>query len=260
MKIHPTAVISPEAQIAEDVEIGPFSVIVGKVSIGSGCKLENNVCIGSEHGIVEIGKNNLFSPCCIIGKPPQDITYSGQDTKLVIGDRNVFREFSTANIATTKQDRVTLIGNDNYFMTFTHIGHDCVIGNNIVIANDTDLGGHTVIGDHVKIGGKCGFNQFSRIGQHAFIAGASIVNKDILPFTKAGGHYAISRASNKIGLERAGVSAKNIEMIHKAIRIILMGKCTLREAVIRIQNECEPTEEIQFLLKFITESKRGIAK
>lgn len=260
MAIHPTAVISKEAEIHPDVEIGPFCTVNGKVRIDSGCRLESHVFIGSQYGIVEIGKNNHFWPCSIIGGAPQDVSYKDQPTKLVIGDRNVFREFSTANIATTKQDGITRIGNDNYIMAYVHIGHDCHLGNNIKIANDSHLAGHTIIEDNVTVGGLCGFNQFVRVGKFAFIAGASVINKDILPFTKAQGNYAICRATNKIGMERGGIKTEVVQDIHKAIRILILSGATQAEALVRIENECVDAPEIRYLLDFVRTSKRGIAK
>jgi UDP-N-acetylglucosamine acyltransferase len=261
MKIHPTSVIQGEIDMADGAEIGPYCLIQGKVKIAAGTLVEGHATIGSKYGYVEIGSNNHFSPGAVIGGPPQDITYRSELTRLKIGNNNKFREFTTVNLATSKGDKETTIGDNNYFMTYTHIGHDCKIGNNVVIANDTHLGGHTVIEDNAVIGGVCAFNQFSKVGKFAFIAGGAVVNKDILPFSRARayGTYALISATNKVGLLRNGFSKEDVSNIHKAIRIVVMGSETIDEALQRIQNECGRSEHIGYLLDFIKNSKRGLA-
>ncbi|MBX2993563.1 MAG: acyl-ACP--UDP-N-acetylglucosamine O-acyltransferase [Bdellovibrionaceae bacterium] len=260
MKVHPTSIIQGDVELADGVEIGPYCLIQGRVKIGKGTFVEGHVTLGSRHGIVEIGENNHLAPGSAIGGPPQDIGYKNEATTLRIGNNNVIREFSTINIATTKGTKVTSIGNNNYLMAYTHVGHDCEIHNNVVIANNTNLGGHTVIEDNVTIGGVCAFNQFSRIGKGSFIAGCSVVNKDILPFSKAQGNYAVCRATNKIGLARRGFSPEEVENVHRAIRIVLMGTDTIEEALARIEAKCQMSENIQYFVNFIRSSKRGIAK
>jgi len=259
MKIHPSSVVSSDAVLAEDVEIGPYCNIQGQVSIGQGTYVEGHVTIGSRFGVVEIGKNNHIAPGAVIGGPPQDISYKAEPTRLIIGDNNVIREFSTLNIATSKGDGATVIGNNCYFMAYSHVGHDCKIGNNVVVANNSHFGGHCVVEDNVVVGGVCAFNQFSKVGKNSFIAGSSIVNKDVLPFSRAQGNYAIVRATNKVGLLRKGFSKEEVSNIHKAIRIVIMGSATLEEAYARIDKECTPSENIEYLVNFIKTSKRGIA-
>ena len=260
MAIHPTTVIQGEVDIAEGAEIGPYCLIQGKVKIGKGTIVEGHVSLGSRYGILEIGENNHFLPGAAIGGPPQDIGYKNESTKLIIGNGNIFREFSTANLATTKGDGVTEIGNNGYFMAYTHVGHDCKIGNNVVIANDSHLGGHTTIEDGVVIGGVCAFNQFTKVGKNAFIGGGSVVNKDILPFTRAHGDHAVCRATNKIGLQRKGYSKEEVENVHRAIRILIMGTETIEEALARIAKECNESENIKYIVDFVKNSKRGIAR
>ncbi len=260
MAIHPSSILQGQVEIDDDVEIGPYCLIQGKVRIGRGTIVEGHVTLGSRHGIMEIGENNTFAPGAVIGGPPQDVTYKSEPTKLIIGSGNTFREFSTANIATTKGTRETVIGNNNYFMAYTHVGHDCQIGNHVVIANDTHIGGHTIIEDNVTIGGVCAFNQYTRVGKNSFIAGSAVVNKDILPFSKAQGNYAVCRATNKIGLQRKGFGVEEVENIHKAMRIILMGSDTIEESIARIKKECTSSPNLEYLIDFIRNSKRGIAK
>lgn len=258
-KIHPTSVLSNEVEIGPDVEIGPYCLIQGKVKIGRGTFIEGHATVGHRSGVVIIGENNHISPGAVIGGPPQDISYKGESTQLIIGNNNVFREFSTVNLATSKGDGKTEVGHNCYFMAYTHVGHDCKIGNHVVMANDTHLGGHCIIEDGVTIGGVCAFNQFTRVGKNAFVAGSSVVNKDILPFSRAQGNWALVKATNKVGLLRKGFTRTEVQNIHKAIRILVMGKGTVDEALARIQSECEQTENIQYFIHFVKSSKRGIA-
>ncbi|MFZ4403542.1 MAG: acyl-ACP--UDP-N-acetylglucosamine O-acyltransferase [Pseudobdellovibrionaceae bacterium] len=259
MKIHPSSVISSEVELAEDVEIGPYCLLQGKIKIGKGTFVEGHVTLGSRHGVLHIGENNHFAPGAVIGGPPQDISYKGEPTQLVIGNNNVFREFSTVNLATAKGDGKTVIGDNCYLMAYTHIGHDCKIGNHVIIANNSHLGGHCEIEEGVVVGGVCAFNQFVRVGKGAFIAGSSVVHKDILPFSKAQGNYASSRATNKVGLLRKGFSKDEVANIHKALRILIMGSGTVEEAMARISAECKASANIEYLTHFIRSSKRGIA-
>lgn len=259
MKIHPTSVLSPDVELAADVEIGPYCLIQGKVRIGKGTYIEGHATVGCRSGVIEIGEHNHICPGAVIGGPPQDISYKGEPTQLVIGNHNVFREFSTVNIATAKGLGKTIVGDHGYFMAYTHIGHDCHIGDHVIMANDTHLGGHCEIADHVVIGGVCAFNQFVKVGRNAFIAGSSAINKDILPFSRAQGNYAVARATNKVGLLRKGFSREDVQNIHKALRILIMGQDTLEVAVARIQGECTPSSSIDEILHFIKTSKRGLA-
>lgn len=260
MSIHPTSIVNGELELGEGAQIGPYCLIQGKVKIGPGTVVEGHVTIGSKNAIVEIGANNHFSPGAVIGGPPQDLTYKGEWTRLKIGDRNIFREFSTANLATAKGDGETTIGNDCYFMSYTHVGHDCKVGNHVVVANNSHIGGHVTIEDHVVIGGVCAFNQFTIVGKNSFVAGSSVVNKDILPFSRAGGDWAVCKATNKVGLSRKGFSAVEVRNIHRAMRIVLVGDGTIEESIARIQAECEMDEHINYFINFMRKSKRGIAR
>lgn len=260
MSVHPTTIVYGELEMEPGAVVGPYCLIQGKVKIGAGTQVEGHVSLGSKGGYVEIGKNNHIHPGAVIGGPPQDIGYKGEETSLIIGDNNTFREFSTMNLATTKGDKKTEIGSNCYFMSYTHVGHDCKIGNNVVVANDSHIGGHVHVDDNVVIGGMCAFNQFVRIGKGSFIAGGSIVIKDILPFSRAQGNHAVVRATNKIGLARKGVPREEIDNIHRAIRIFTMGSDTVEEALERISTECKMSENIEYMIRFIRESERGIAK
>ena len=262
MAVHSTAIISSQAEIAVDAEVGPFSIIKGKTSIGSGTKIESHTVIGNEHGITVIGKKNHILSGAMVGGIPQDLTYKGEPTRLEIGDGNTIREFVTINNGTQKGGGLTKIGNNGLFMAYVHIAHDCHIGNNVVIANTTNFAGHVIVEDNVRIGGVCSFNQFITIGRFAYIAGESAVNKDILPFTmvQGMGSYAVSRATNKIGIERAGFNKEEVANVHRAIRALIMGNRTIEEALDLISKECEPSPNIEHLVNFVRRSERGIAR
>lgn len=259
-QIHPTSVISKEAILADDVTIGPFCVIRGRVRLGSGCVLDSHVSIGSEHGIVEIGARNQFCAGAVVGGPPQDLSYRNEATKLIIGDDNVIREMVTINIGSPKQGwGTTRVGSHCLIMAYSHIAHDCDIRDHVVIANTTQLAGHVTFHDHVKVGGICAFNQFVKVGTHAYIAGDSAVNKDILPFTIAQGKYAVMRASNRIGMERAGYPKEEVEAINRAVRIITKGGGTVEESIARIRQECDASATLEQFLSFAQSSSRGLA-
>lgn len=261
MSIHPTSVIGPDVKMDEGVEIGPFCIIQGDVTIGAGTKLISNVVIGDQRTHVVIGKNNNFHSGAVVGGVPQDLTYKGEKTKLTIGDNNTIREFVTINTGTVKGHGETRVGSNCLLMAYVHIAHDCRIGNNVVIANSCQLAGHVTMEDHVKVGGSCLFNQFVVLGKHSYIAGDSDVNKDILPFCIAQGKYAVVRVANEIGMDRAGYDKNEIENLRRAIRILTKSKLVLEEAVVRIQKDCVPVSSVQYLLNFIKseERQRGLA-
>lgn len=257
MSIHPSSVISKEAEIGNNVTIGPFCVIKGRAKIGDGTVLESHVSLGNEHGIVELGKNNVLASGAAVGGPPQDLSYKGEPTRLIIGDRNTIREFATLNCGTKKGGEITRLGSDCLIMAYAHIAHDCQIGDHCVIANSTQLAGHVVFEDHVKVGGMCAFNQFVRVGKHAFIAGDSAANKDILPFTIAQGRYAVMRAPNSIGMERSGYTKQEVDAVKIAVRIITKGGGTIDEALARIQKECASAPAVEYFVDFIKASVAG---
>ena len=259
-RIHSSSVISSEAKIADDVVIGPFCIIRGQVTLGRGSVLESHVSLGSEYGIVQIGERNVFSAGAVVGGAPQDLSYKNEPTKLVIGNDNVFREMVTVNCGSPKAGwGTTRIGNHCLIMAYSHVAHDCTIGNHVAIANTTQLAGSVVFEDHAKVCGICAFNQFVKVGTHAYIAGDSAVNKDILPFTIAQGKYAVMRASNRIGMERGGYSKEDVEAINRAVRIFTKGGGTVDESIARIREECEVSPVLEQFLSFALNSSRGLA-
>lgn len=257
--IHPSALVSPEARIGKDVTIGPYCHVFDNVEIGDGCVLKDFVVVGSPTSEVILGKNNELHSFCVVGGVPQDMKYSGETTKLVIGDGNEIREYVTINIGTKTGGGETVVGNNNLIMAYCHVAHDSIIGNNVIIANQTQIAGHVTIEDRVHMGGMCGVNQFVRIGKMSFIAGGAMLNKDVLPFTIAQGDHATIRATNKIGLDRGGIPEETIKNINRAVRIITKSGATVEDCLKRIKDECGSSQEVDYLLNFVKNSSRGLA-
>jgi UDP-N-acetylglucosamine acyltransferase len=255
--IHPSSIVSPKAEIADGVSIGPFSIIGEKVTIGRNTSIGSHVVID---GNTVIGEKNKIYPYVSLGLPPQDIGYKNEDTRLIIGDENIIREFVTVNRATTKQDRVTKIGNKNYLMAYAHVAHDCALGNSIVMSNAATLGGHIEIGDKAIIGGLVAIHQFVRVGAYAFIGGKSATVKDIPPFMMASGDRAKLYGLNVRGLKREGFSQEKIEGLKRAYHIIWRDHNLLHEALEKVKVEIVPFEELELLLSFLTSSKRGVVR
>ena len=260
MAIHKTAIIEAGVELDGSVEVGPYCVIKGKTQVAAGTILESHVSIGSESGIVKIGKNNHFYQSAVIGGPPQDLKYNNEPTELIVGDNNQIREFVTMNIGTVGGGGVTKIGSHNLITAYVHLAHDCMLGDYNVIAGSTQLAGHVTLKDHVTVGGCCGLSQFITLGNYSYIGGFSSVNKDVLPYTIAEGNWAVSRATNKIGMERAGYSKEEIQKVHKAVRIILKGKLTTDESIEKIKAECGSSALLDEMIEFIQVSKKGIAR
>jgi len=253
--IHPSAVIHPSAQLADDVQVGPFSVIEENVSIDAGTIVGPHVVI---NGHTTIGKNNRFFQFSSIGEANQDKKYAGEPTQTSIGDNNIIRESCTIHRGTVQDDGVTKIGNDNLLMAYTHVAHDCKLGNNVTIANSSNLAGHVVIGDWAILGGFAGVHQFCHIGEHAFIGLRSTVTQDIAPYVL----YADSapRAVNAEGLRRRGFTGKEIGTIRKAYRLIYRSGMLLEQVMQELEELAESSPHVAAMIKFINESKRGLAR
>jgi UDP-N-acetylglucosamine acyltransferase len=257
MEIHQSAVISPDAELAPGVKIGPYSIIGDQVTIGRDTVIGPHVVI---EGQTKIGERNKIYQFVSIGSPPHDIGYEGESTRVVIGDDNIIREFATINRATTKQDWVTVVGNGNYMMAYAHVAHDCIVGDGVIMANLATLGGHVTLGDYANISGFSAVHQFVRIGAYAFIGGHSAVTMDLPPFMLASGDRAKIYGLNQKGLKRQGFSREAIDGLKKAYRIIWRTKGSFSEAVDRVSREIEPFLELDMLLDFLKDSKRGILR
>ena len=257
VKIHPAAIVHPTAELDSAVEIGPYAIVGKNVKIGRGTTVGPHVVI---HENTTIGRECRLFQFCSVGADPQDITYKGEPTETIIGDRNVIREFVTIHRGTTKDRGKTICGNDNYLMAYVHIAHDCVVGNNIIMANAATLGGHVVIEDHAVIGGIVGIHQYVRVGAYAFIGGFSKITKDIPPYVMAVGGRACLRGLNVVGLRRHGFSRKDIEQIRYAYRRLFNSSLPLREAVERLKEELPDSVHAKRFIEFIESSQRGVTK
>jgi UDP-N-acetylglucosamine acyltransferase len=256
--IHPTAIVDPKAEIGEGVEIGPYSVIGKDVVLGEGTKIGPHAFIGEN---TQIGKRCQIFQFASVGEAPQALAYKGEKTSLVLGDQNIVREFTTLNRGTVGGGGKTVIGSGNLFMAYSHVAHDCQIGNRIVLANGATLAGHIVIEDHAIIGGLSAIHQFCRIGAHAFVSGLTGVSQDVPPYMLASGSRAKLYGLNTVGLKRSNFSEAAIKALKKAYRIIFRSSLTLEKATSQLEeDEIAQLPEIQNLLRFIRESKRGISR
>jgi UDP-N-acetylglucosamine acyltransferase len=255
--IDPHALVSPKARLASDVTVGPFSVIGPEVQIGPGTVVGPHVVI---NGPTRIGADNRIFQFASIGDAPQDKKYKGEPTRLEIGDRNVFRESCTINRGTTHDKGVTTIGNDNLFMAYSHVAHDCTIGNNAIFANCAALGGHVEIGDWVALGGLTAVHQHTRIGAHAFLAGGAIVTRDVPPYVMVAGNPAAPHAVNSEGLKRRGFDEEQIRHIRDAYRILYRSDLRLTEALERLRPIAEVRLEIRTFVDFIGTSSRSLVR
>ncbi len=253
--IHPSAIISPKAELAEDIEIGPFVVIEDDVSIGRGTKIECGAIIKS---YTRIGCNNHIHPHAVIGNIPQDLKFHGEVSYIEIGDNNQIREFATINRGTEGGGGVTRIGNNNLLMTYTHVSHDCVLGNNIVMSNNATLAGHIQIQDGAIIGGLSALHQFVRVGKKAFVGGMSGFSQDLPPYMMAAGVRGYVQGPNLVGLRRMGLPTATISAIRKAFKLIWLSGIPRQEALEQLESEYADITEIQEIVTFIRESQRGI--
>lgn len=255
--IHPTAIVHPQAQLAADVEIGPYAIIGEHVKIGRGTKIGAHAVID---GWTEIGEENQIFHLTSVGGVPQDLKYRGETTWLRIGNRNIIREFATLQPGTVTGDGETTIGDNNLFMAYCHVAHDCHVGNRVIMANGATLAGHVVVEDFSILGGLCAVHQYTRVGESAMLAGGSMVGQDVPPYTIASGDRAELKGLNLVGLKRRGFSAENIAGIKKAYKLLVRSGLRLEEAVARIRAEIPLTPEINHFLEFVEKSKRGICR
>ncbi len=250
--IHKTAIINPEAKISDNVKIGPYSIIGPEVEIGENSILYSHVNID---GNTKIGKNNKIYPFSSIGTPPQDLKYKGEKNLLVIGDNNKFREFVNINPGTEQGGGITKIGNNNLFMVYSHVAHDCIISNNIVLANNVQVGGHVTIHNNAIVGGSCAIHQFSRIGEFAMIGGMTGVLSDVIPFGLSMGNRNNLMGINIVGLRRSRVSNDNIKKIQLAYKYIFKNS-SFRENIKSLSSELKKNNFVKKIIEFINSDKK----
>ena len=255
--IHPTAIVSPKANIEKGVQIGAYSIIGENVTIGKETVIGPHVVIDPH---VTIGPQCKIFQYAAIGATPQSLKFSGEETSVSIGEKCVIREFVTIHRGTQTGGGLTKIGPECFIMASAHIAHDCLIGNNVVMANCATLAGHITIGNFANIGGLVAIHQFVRIGNHAFVGGKSAVVKDIPPFMIAAGDRAKLHGLNMVGLKRMGFSQETLLSLKKAYRIIFRFGLTLNEALARVSAQIPSSPELVELLDFIKTSQRGITR
>ena len=256
-RIHPTAIISPGAELGRGVVVGPFSVVGAKVKIGDGCEIGGHVVMD---GRVTIGKKNLISAFASIGSRPQDLKYRGEDTELLIGDNNMFREYSNLSLGTDGGGGKTVIGNDNLFMVSTHVAHDCIVGNHVIAANCVALGGHVLVGDRAVLGGLSAVHQFCRVGQYAMIAGGAMVTQDVVPYGMVQGDRARINGLNVVGIRRLGLKNADLQDIKSMYHLVFDSSLTLEDARARILSDVGPSVHRQVWLDFLQKSDRGVCR
>jgi UDP-N-acetylglucosamine acyltransferase len=255
MKIHKTAIVHPGAQIGQDVEIGPHAIVGEGCVIGTGTKV-GAYCVLD--GWTEIGQRCQIYPGAIIGTAPQHLEDKGEGARLIIGNDNIIREYSTINRGTNKG--TTRIGNNNYLMAYSHVGHDCIVGSGIIMANGVSLGGHVTLEDYVNIGGHTPVHQFNRLGAYAIVGGGFRVNMDVVPYVSAAGYPLKIHGLNTVGLRRSNFSSEAISILKEAYRILFRSGLNVSQAIERIEREVARSKEIVHLLQFLKTSTRGICR
>ncbi len=258
MNVHPTAIIHPQAQLADSVTVGPYSLIGEHVELGEGTEIMSHVVID---GRTRMGKDNRVFPFATIGLAPQDLKYRGEPTAVEIGDTNTIRECVTIHRGTAEGSGVTRIGSHNLLMAYVHIAHDCKLGSHVIMANGASLAGHIEIQDHATVGPFCGIHQFSRIGAYSFLGAFSVVNQDIIPYSKTTAPRPLGvYGANKLGLDRRGLSAADIKDLEGAFRLLTRSKLNTTQALEAIEAKGFDSPHVKVLVDFIRSSERGVAK
>ncbi|MFZ2168195.1 MAG: acyl-ACP--UDP-N-acetylglucosamine O-acyltransferase [Methylococcaceae bacterium] len=255
--INPTALIDNHAELADDVSVGAYTVIGADVTIGAGTVIGPHVVI---KGPTAIGMKNRIYQFTSIGEDPQDKKYAFEVTRLEIGDRNTIREFTSMHRGTIQDNSVTRIGNDNLFMAYTHVAHDCIIGDHVIMANGASLAGHVHLNDHAILGGFTLVHQFTQIGQYSFAAMGSAITQDIPPFIMVGGKPTRPHGINSVGMERNGISAEDIRLIRNAYKIIYKMNLRLEDAIEQIEELSRDSSRLFELVGFLRNVRRGILR
>jgi UDP-N-acetylglucosamine acyltransferase len=247
-KIHPTAIVDPQAEIGEDVEIGPYSLVGPTVTLGARTRLKSHVVV---EGITHIGEDCEVGAFASLGAPPQHLAYKGEPTRLVIGDRNQIREHVTMHTGTPVGRGVTTVGSDGLFCVGCHIAHDCIVGNHVVLINSAVIGGHVIMEDYAYMGGLSAAHQYSRIGQHAFVGGMAGVNHDVIPYGSVWGNHAHLEGLNLVGLKRRGFSREVINSLRAAYRMLFAEEGTFQERLDDAAAAYSDSPEVMNILDFI---------
>lgn len=246
--IHPSAIVDPSARLAEGVSVGPFCTVGPHVSLGARTRLVSHVVVD---GHTEIGEDNTIYPFAMLGGPPQHTAYRGEETRLVIGDRNTIREHATMNLGTVNGGGVTRVGSGGFYMIESHVGHDCAVGDNVILIKQATLGGHCEIGDFAIIGGLAAVHQFTRVGRHAMVGGLAAVVKDVIPYGSVWGNHAHLEGLNLVGLKRRGFSRESINTMRAAYRLLFADEGTFQERLDDTAQTYSESEEVMEIIAFI---------
>ncbi len=257
-EIHAQAVVSPEAKLGEGVSVAAFAVIGPHVTLGDGCIVHSHAVI---QGPSKFGQKNIFHPFCAVGVDPQDLTFHGERTELVVGEGNTFRESVTVSRGTKKGGGTTKIGSNNLFMAYTHIGHDTVVGDHTIFANAATVAGHVVIEDHATVGALSPVHQFCRIGRYAYVGACTVITQDVPPFSRVVTERETkSFGINSMGLERKGFSEERRKNLQRAFRLLLRSKLNTSQALAKMRSEFSESPDVIELVQFIETAERGIVK
>jgi UDP-N-acetylglucosamine acyltransferase len=254
-KIHSTAIVDSAAELAEGVTVGPYSIIQGKVVVGPDTEIGPHVVIKE---YTTIGARCRIFQFAALGEIPQDLKFAGEVSTLLIGDDNTIREFATMHRGTAGGGGVTRVGNGNLFMAYSHVAHDCLIGNHVIMSNAATLAGHITVEDKAILGGFVAVHQFSRIGRHAFIGGASAVSRDVPPYAMAVGNRAKLVGLNLVGLKRSGLPDTSVQALRQAYELLFHSELNTKEAVARVRQDVPHCPEVDHLLRFVENSERGL--
>ena len=258
MLIHPQAIVSPEAKLGADLRIGAYAVVGEGVELGDGCVLHEHAVV---RGPSKFGAGNVFHPFCVIGADPQDYTFRGERVELEAGDENIFREYVTISRGTVKGGGVTRVGSKNFFLAYSHVGHDCQIGSNTLFVNGATLAGHVTVQDFVTIGAFSPVHQFCHLGRYSYIGASTVITQDVPPFSL----IVTERETrcfgpNTIGLERKGFSPERIKTLQKAFRVLTRSKKNTSQALEEMRKTMVASDDVKELLEFVEKAKRGIVK
>ncbi len=256
-RIHATALVDPAAELADDVEIGAFSIVGSKVTIGPGCWIGPHVVLT---GRTTLGRNNRIFQFASIGEEPQDKKYAGEDTELVIGDDNTIRELCTFSRGTIQGGGKTIIGNNNWIMACVHIAHDCILGDNIIMANNASLAGHVTVGNFAILSGYSLIHQFCDVGEHSFTSFASHVNQSIPPYVTVSGEKARAKGVNTEGLKRRGYSPEQVQQVRRAYKVLYRSGLPLEEARAQLEEMAQGHDEIRPLVEFLDKTTKSFIR
>lgn len=256
-RIHPTALIDSRAKIADDVSIGPYTIIGPDVEIGAGCEIGPHVVI---NGPTQLGQRNRIFQFASVGEACQDKKYAGEPTRLIMGDDNVVRESVTLHRGTIQDRGETTIGSRNLFMAYAHVGHDCIIGDDCIFANAATLAGHVKIGNFAILGGLSAIHQFCHMGDHAMAGGGSIITKDIAAYVIVNGNPAETHGLNLVGLRRRGFSKEAIKALSQAYKLVFRQGLTLQQAIDALEQMTPAPEELQVFIDSLKSSQRGLTR